>query len=520
MSESGRFLSPLAHWWQQAALGQRVAAGLCVLICVGAIIGLAAFSARPNYATLYSGLQEKDLGDVVAKLKESKTPYQLRADGSVSVPAEKVYELRLTMATAGLPKGGSVGYEIFDQNRLGGSEFQEKLNYQRALQGELERTIMSFGQVARARVHIAMPERALFTQYQEKPTASVMLSLRPGLALGENEVNAIVHLVSSSVEGLPRENVTVVDTNGALLSSPSGDSPLEGGASQQVKLQAGIEDRLQRDLDVMLTRIVGPGRALTKVNADLDFDQRQAQEETYKPANADHGVLESQRENRESYNGTRPSASGTPGVRTTTTPASAATTLPASAATSTSRADGYERVESDIRYRVSKRMETVTNTPGQVRRLSVAVFLDDAAKLPDLSGMQQALAAAAGIDEARGDRLVIQRVPFAVDAQGSSREGLGSRLTGLFGSSGRNLVALALLGVFLFLARGLMRSPGGFVPASATAVAGVGQHLSLTSGETARPGLPAPSQAASPPGFDADRAAQVIREWLLAREGN
>ncbi len=221
------------------------------------------------------------------------------------------------MASAGLPKGGSVGYEIFDQNRLGGSEFQERLNYRRALQGELERTIGELDSVEQARVHIAIPEHTLFTEQQEKPTASVTLKLRQGVTPSQGEINAIVHLVSSSVEGLPKENVTVVDTNGTLLSS--GDMAFGGGGgalASRLQLQTQVESRYQQALETVLDRIVGPGKSVTRVSAELDFDQKQAQEESYKPENGGTGVLESPARKSRDLSGRthrRPARSAPPG---------------------------------------------------------------------------------------------------------------------------------------------------------------------------------------------------------------
>ena len=517
MSEATKLLSPLSQWWRRVGPGQRIAAVVCGCICVGAVWAITAVSTRTTYNTLYTGLQEKDLGDIVAKLQEGKVPYQLAGDGTVQVPSTDVAELRLKMASAGLPKGGSVGYEIFDQNRLGGSEFQERLNFRRALQGELERTICQLTQVEQARVHIALPERALFTEQQEKPTASVTLKLRPGYTLNQGEVSSIVHLVSSSVEGLPKENVTIVDTSGTLLSS--GGNDFAGGdaaLASRLQLQSQVENHYQQAIQSVLDQIVGPGKAVTRVSAQLDFDQRQAQEESYKPEGDGKGVLESSRENRETYQGAGPGrtgAVGTPGVRQLApAPATPPTTTPTTA-TGNPRTDGYEHVESDTRYRVSKHVETITATPGTVKRLSVAVFVDERVPLPNMVDLTKAIAASAGVQEARGDQVVVQKVPFSQPVEEASRTTLTSKLTAWYHGNGSNFLALALLGVFLLLARGLVRGQNG------AATSASGQRLDLISGGPATPTLSLPAPGDTGATFNPNRATQVIRAWLATGEG-
>lgn len=518
MGEIAKLFAPLVTWWQQAGSRQRLAVVGCAGLCLAVALGAAAWGSRTRYATLFSGLSEKDAGAIVAKLQEAKVPYQVAGEGAVQVPEERVRELRLQMASAGLPQGGSVGFEIFDQNRLGLSEFQEKLNYRRALQGELERTIAQLTQIEQARVHIALPERQLFAEQQEQPTASVILKLRPGARLGQSECSAITHLVASSVEGLPQGNVTVVDTNGVLLSGTGEDAlggPGVGGdpaAVTQLRFRKQVERQIEGDLQSLLDRALGAGKAVVRVSADLDFSQRQTQEETYQPESDGHGVLESEHENRETYQGAG-RLGGVPGLRSNQG-APMAAAVPGGGG-------NYERVETQNQYRVSKRVETTTNTPGQVKRLSLAIFIDEKVPMEEVYKLQDALGAAAGLDTERGDRIVVQRLPFGNGERPEPPVTLVARLTGWLAGSGKELLAIALLGCFAFLARGLVRARSVIAgPGPAALPAGGQPQLSLSSDEAA---LPGPEQAAAQLGegeapfavIDADRAAQVVRAWLM-----
>jgi flagellar M-ring protein FliF len=404
-----------------------------------------------------------------------------------------------------------VGYELFDQNRLGISEFQEKLNYRRALQGELERTIGRLEPVQQARVHIALPEKQLFASQQEQPSASVILQLRSGSPLGQSEVSAIRHLVSSSVEGLPQQNVTVVDTNGRLLTE--GDlsaGAAAGGLTSRLRYEADVEQQVARELQALLDRALGPGKSVVQVSADIDFDQRQVQEETYTPDNDGRGVLETRRENREVYRGSARTG-GPPGL-------SAFRTQPAADPQAAKPpADDYERTESDIRYRVSKRLNTQTTTPGRVRRLSVAIFVDEQVPSEHAAAIQKTVAAAAGLNESRGDTIVMQRIPFPQMEPESAPLTIASRLTNWLGASARPVVAVGLLLCFLVLARMFLRT-NPVVAVTAAPPAQAGKALDVASGAPALPAGEVTPEGGSD--MDLDRAASVVRAWLSTGESS
>ena len=201
------------------APGKRLLVGGVVLACVAAFALLIMLANRTDYRPLFTNLASEDAGEIVKKLKEAKTPYQITPDGKgIMVPSDRVYELRLSLASEGLPQGGGVGFEIFDRKNFGMTEFVQKLNYQRALQGELARTITQISGVEQARVHLVIPEKTLFKEAEKPPTASVVLKMKGSKSLRDTEVQGVVHLISSSIEGMNADNVTVLDSRGKILS--------------------------------------------------------------------------------------------------------------------------------------------------------------------------------------------------------------------------------------------------------------------------------------------------------------
>ena len=241
------------------------------LATIAAIWGLVYWTNQTDYKVLFSNLSTEDASGIVAKLQEKKIPYELSGGGdTISVPSEKVTEIRLEMASLGLPQGGGVGFEIFDQKNLGATEFEQQLNYRRALQGELARTINSLDEIQQCRVHLALPKDSLFVEEQKKPTASVTLKLKSGRTLRPDQIEGIGHLVASSVEGLNPADVMVVDSRGNILSRKQDDSRLGKMTASQVEYQANIEKDMTNRIQTMLEKVVGQGKAVVRVAADLD----------------------------------------------------------------------------------------------------------------------------------------------------------------------------------------------------------------------------------------------------------
>ena len=246
------------------------------------VVALVLWAKTPDYRVLYNNLSNEDGGAIVTQLTQMNIPYRFEENGgALMVPAEKVHELRLRLAQQGLPKGGAVGFELLDKEKFGISQFSEQVNYQRALEGELSRTIETLGPVKGARVHLAMPKPTLFVREQKSPSASVTLLLQPGRALDEGQISAIVHMVSSSVAGLPPGNVTVVDQSGRLLTRS--DAAGRDLNDAQLKYATEVESRYQQRIEAILAPIVGNGNVHAQVTAQIDFDAREQTEEQYKP---------------------------------------------------------------------------------------------------------------------------------------------------------------------------------------------------------------------------------------------
>src|SRR5471032_2408686 len=260
----------------------KIPISIAAAAAVAVIVVMTLWAKQPTYKVLFSNLNDKDGGAVVTQLTQMNIPYQFSDNGgAVLIPADKVYETRLKLASAGLPKGGAVGFELMDQEKFGISQFSEQINYQRALEGELSRTIETLGPVSSARVHLSIPKPSLFVREQKNPSASVTLNLQPGRALDDGQINAIVYMVSSSVSGLPPASVTVVDQSGHLLTQS--DSNGRDLNASQLKYANEVEGRLQRRIEAILQPVVGNGNVHAQITAQIDYATREQTDENYQP---------------------------------------------------------------------------------------------------------------------------------------------------------------------------------------------------------------------------------------------
>lgn len=404
---------------------------LIALVGGGALTALLwiAFSThRPDMTTLFSQLNPSDAGAIVDELKSSKVSYRVVDGGTrILVPSAVVHEIRLHLATRGLPQGGGVGFEIFDRTTLGTTDFVQRLNYQRALQGELARTIGQLKEVTAARVHLALPQPSVFTEQEKPATASVVLNLRPGARLTPEQVRGIVHLVSSSVEGLNADRVTVVDTSGKLIARPA-EGRLGAGSTGQFEVQEAVEVELERRVRTMLEEILGPNKATVRVAAQMDFTSVERTEERFDP----RGVIKSEQRTTE----TQQSSTATP-----TAVAGVASNVPDQAATQSqsgqSTAKSTKEAET-VQYDVSKVLERKVFSPGELKRVSVAVMVDGTYKaVPDGKGGERkeyvprksdeldkikvAVKNAVGFSAARGDEIEVVEFPFDTSAMEKER---------------------------------------------------------------------------------------------------
>ncbi|MEX2031729.1 MAG: flagellar basal-body MS-ring/collar protein FliF, partial [Dehalococcoidia bacterium] len=353
------------------------------------------WAGRTEYVTLYSSLDASDSGAIVEQLRAQGIPYELGAGGAtVRVPASRADDLRLDFATQGLPQGGQVGFEIFEGSSFTATDFVQRLNYQRGLQGELARTIGTFPAVDNARVHLALPERSLFVDDQSPATASVVVSLRAGRSLAADEVSGIAHLVSGAVEGLSKEQITVLDASGRILYDGQQMAAADGmGLSgNQLTLQQEYERRLETDVQSMLDRALGPAKSAVSVSALLNFNKVETQRESYSAPEA--GTPRSSSTVQESYTTSEADGNGQiPGALANVPGANANLPTVEDSTALTSTGTVYSRAETTSNFEVDKTTTYEVEAPGRVERLSVSLLLDDSVS-PELADSLMASVAA------------------------------------------------------------------------------------------------------------------------------
>jgi flagellar M-ring protein FliF len=471
-------------------------------------IGLTLWAQIPSYKPLVGRLDPGDAAGIVDLLKSENVPYRLAEGGAtIEVPSDRLHETRILLAGRGLPQGGGgVGFELFDRQTLGMTDFVQRLGYQRALQGELARTIGSLAAVESARVHLALPERSLFVADERRPSASVVLKVRAGRSLAPDQVQGIVNLVASSVEGLRAGDVTVVDTTGAVLSARGNDAGERGPAEGLRAYQREIEHAYVQRIETMLERVLGPGQAVARVTATLDLAEVEKTEEIVDP---DRVAIKSERRNAETNR--QGAAGGTPGVSGTLTndPNAAAPT------------DGPHSEHSDavLSYEVSRVTSRRIEPRGGLSKLSVAVLIDGVPEgegtsrqiVPrskdEVERYKELVKRVVGFDASRGDEIEVVSAPFTnPDAEPASPPGilerLGSWSDALWRAAGLGLALIVALAVIRpFLLAMVSRAP--VAPASpATARIeipsrpGIGEHLV----EAAR--------------RNPEQTALVIKQWM------
>ncbi len=444
-----------------------------LLLTITSLILLFSWMQKPNYQILYSNLSEEDAGVIIQKLKEQKIPYKTSA-GSIMVPSEGVYELRLQMASQGLPQGGSVGFELFDKSNFTMTDFVQKLNYRRALQGELARTIRSLTEIEQCRVHLAVPEKTLFTKEDERPKASVLVKLKPGRRLSNSQIQGIVHLVSSSVEGLNSKDVSIVDQSGEMLTQESNNALAL--TKDQLEYQRTYEKDMENSIISILDPVVGKGKVKAKVSAMLDFTKIEKTEERYDPESQ---VVRSEQKNIEkSITG---STGGVPGV---------ASNLPNKQTTQLSSNHGQsEKKNETINYEISKITSHIINTPGELKRVTAAVLVDgiyitqqgsnEKKYTPrseeELKQLEEMVKKAIGFNQERGDEVKVVNMQFEAVSQEELPPVKTEILPIVINISKYLAPILALIILIVFVIKPLMKSltipsatqkalPGGSIP--------------------------------------------------------
>lgn len=415
---------------------------------ISIIIALVFWAKSPDYRVLYSNITDQDGGAIVAQLNQMNVPYRFQeGGGAIMVPADKVHEARLTLAQLGLPKGGAVGFELLDQEKFGISQFSEQVNFQRALEGELARTIETLGTVQNARVHLAMPKPSMFVREQKQPSASVTVTLSNGRTLDSGQVSAITYLISSAVPGLNADNVTIVDQGGRLLTQSGGQAM----QTTQLKYTSEVEADYQQRIQTILATIVGRNNVKAQVTAQLDFTQHEQTAEQYQPNTSPEKMAIRSRQTSDAEQGSKNGVGGVPGALSNQppTPATAPITQPpvpnqpaqgANAANNTannaaSRATGTtettvatpmpfnNRKDNTTNYELDRTLTHIKRSTGSIERLSVAVVVN---YLPGKDGTPVALTPeqldqinalvkeTMGYSAARGDTINIVNSPFTV----------------------------------------------------------------------------------------------------------
>jgi flagellar M-ring protein FliF len=361
---------------------------------IALVVGVFLWSSSPDYRVLFSNLSERDAGTVTATLQQMNVPYQTEAGGTLLVPANQVYDLRFKLAAQGLPKGGAIGFELMDSPKLGMTQFQEQVAYQRGLEGELSRTIQSLSPVESARVHLAIPKPSVFIRDKQAPSASVLVNLHPGRALDPGQVQSIVHLVSSSVPELSPGNVTAVDQAGNLLTARADVGAIQGLDAGQLDYLRQIETYYAQRIEAIVSPIVGHGNVKSEVRADLDFSQSEATSETYKPNAVPEAQAIRSQQSVEDVNGAgNNQAQGVPGALTNQPPGPATAPLNAPQGANAgpnvggqAGAGGASRKENTVNFELDKTIRHVKDPVGRVKRLSVAVVVNYRAAVPGPEG--------------------------------------------------------------------------------------------------------------------------------------
>jgi flagellar M-ring protein FliF len=406
---------PLLRVWGGLGRGQRIGLGAIAVALVGLLLVVSTIGHGADSAVAFSGLSTEDEAAIVQKLKDAKIPYELVDGGIIRVATGEVQAARL--ATAGMGLGGKPatgsGFELFNQPSFGQTEFTQKINYQRALETELARSINQMDAVDTAGVHLVMPTQSLFATQQQPTTASVILKLKPGKRLDAAQARSISNLVAGSVEGLKTQNLTIVDVNGNTLSSDnSSDATASGLTTKQLDAQRGYESATEQNLQAMLDRVLGSGKASVRVSAPMNWDQTEQTNETYTPGDPTQTPILTQHAIAETTNGAAGAGvGGIPGAASNNG-AAVPTYQGATGGGTTTKTD------TDTTYQLNKQVQKTVRAPGSVSRLSVSVVLDDDPNNPNPALRQSvtdAMTAAAGIDPNRGDILTVTSLAFNRD---------------------------------------------------------------------------------------------------------
>jgi flagellar M-ring protein FliF len=530
-------------WWSAATPLARASVVTSALTLMTAVGFLAFGPERLDMAPLFTRLDPADAQLITEELDERKVPYELGSSGTtISVPRDRVAELRLELASAGLPRGGGVGFELFDQSNLMMTDFTQRVNYRRALQGELARTIGQMPEVETARVHLALPENSVFTRDRSDASASVYLKLLPGRTLSPKQTHGIIHLVSSSVENLSPDRVAVLDRNGRML-GPAPDSDGFGATSRALTITQEFERHMEKRIVALLEPLVGRGRIVARINADMDLSRIEETEENYDP---DNSTLRSERtleETTASERGERGGVAGAPG-NLPQRPDGDRTTGNGSTSSS-------ERTTTESDYAIPRTVRKIQRPIGELRKLSIAVLVDSsspepeatepptedddpeadpvsedglmaasALPLPSPEALSEVIKKAVGFDERRGDQLEVMMAPFSrPDLDETPPEpALASAIPPWMPIVGLIVSAAGIIGLVVWLTE-RKRARRAFARDSAARAAEMRQNEDGTDQQMKRP-LHLKDQVRDLAAMNVPATVEIMKEWLAPTPDN
>ena len=519
-------MNPMAYleriWQGFSALPgpRKMTLAIVTVMVIASIMTFVHFTNQEDYRVLFSNLTSEDASNIVTKLKEKKVAYQLSSSGdTISVPSGQVAEIRLELAAAGLPHGGGVGFEIFDNKTFGATEFEQQLNYRRALQGELSRTINSLDEIQQCRVHIVLPKESLFIEQQKKPTASVTIKLKAGKKLKASQIDGIGHLVASSIEGLSSDDVMIVDNQGNILSKKQGDSKLARLSSSQIEYQRNLEQDMANQIQTLLENVVGHGKAVVRVNADLDFRIMEKTEEIYDPESP---VIRSTQKQMDKATGPIPPSNKASGNAEPSRPEK-------------------EKTDETVNYEINKTISKTVMPVGEIKKISIAVLVDGIYQKNDkgdaiyqerpkkeLESFEDLVRKSSGFNSQRGDQVVVSSMPFnrPDSEQGMTGQAWQDKIAPAVPIIKYVVIMVGILLVFLIIIRPLVRNIINTahrteenrepqIPSDAgvsVSLSGTSPQLSLSQFENKS--LNEMELAKQLAGADSKKFAELLRNWL------
>ncbi|GAB1410721.1 flagellar basal-body MS-ring/collar protein FliF [Desulfovibrionales bacterium] len=522
-------LNRVSAFWQTKSIAQRVMLGGLLASLIVTFFGMIFWLNSTEYKVLYSQLYQTDAASVIEYLQKEKIPYKITDNGSsILVPAEKVYETRLKLAGEGSLHGQGIGFEVFDKNNIGQTNFVQNINYQRALQGELSRTIMELPEVGSARVHLVLPSKSLFTEEQAPPSAAILLNIKDGRSLAPQQVKAIVNLVATSVEGLTQEHITVADSRGKVLYEPKNNEDMTGMTSTQLEYQHTMQRSLEQRIEQLLIPIVGPGRAIARVNADLDFNRTTIHKESFDPKSA---VVRSEIKSEEENTG-KADVGNVPNLNYQGSENDL----------STASMQQSSRTSSTTNYDINREEQQIVAQAGSIKRLSVAVLVDgkyiqqadgtssfEPLSATELEQIRQLAQRAVGFDDERGDAIEVSSIAFGDPFKDEAMSPL-EVVSNYFNLLGKPLLNTLLILLFLLVVlRPLVLALIRPKVAEPTAVQGqegldmAQERMALTEGmsdadlesmETARRIEHAKTLAQQLVDQNMEQAIMIMRQWL------